>query len=94
MQQATRRLGICAGGAHHTRPRIVCACRKSPKALAKLKRQVRRTKEILSANTAAPLSVEELHGGQDFRATITRDQFETLAGTTLHVLSVPKLHWP
>ena len=29
--------------------------------------QVRRTKEILSANTAAPLSVEELHDGIDYQ---------------------------
>lgn len=34
--------------------------------------QVKRTKEILSANTDAPLSVEELHNGLDFRSTITR----------------------
>lgn len=51
--------------------------------MAKLKRQVRRTKEILSANTAAPLSVEELHGGQDFRATMTRNEFEALAGAVV-----------
>ncbi len=29
--------------------------------------QVRRTKEMLSANTAAPLSVEELYDGKDFQ---------------------------
>ncbi len=29
--------------------------------------QVRRTKEMLSANTAAPLSVEELYDGRDFQ---------------------------
>lgn len=41
--------------------------RKFPKAMAKLKKQVKRTKEILSANTAAPISVESLHGDLDFR---------------------------
>jgi hypoxia up-regulated 1 len=41
---------------------------------------VRRTKEILSANTAAPLNVEELHGGVDFAASIQRAEFEKLAG--------------
>lgn len=41
--------------------------RKFPKAMAKLKKQVKRTKEILSANTAAPMSVESLHGDIDFR---------------------------
>lgn len=48
--------------------------------MAKLRRQVRRTKEILSANTAAPISVEELHGGKDFQSSISRDDFEKLAG--------------
>ncbi|KAK9826508.1 hypothetical protein WJX81_008378 [Elliptochloris bilobata] len=52
----------------------------SPKALAKLRRQVKRTKEILSANSEAPFSVEELMDGIDFRASITRDAFEALAG--------------
>lgn len=41
--------------------------RKSPKAMAKLKKQVKRTKEILSANTAAPMSVESLYDDRDFR---------------------------
>ncbi|CAJ2668459.1 heat shock protein 70 kDa [Trifolium pratense] len=52
--------------------------RKFPKAMAKLKKQVKRTKEILSANTAAPISVESLHGDLDFRSTITREKFEEL----------------
>ena len=42
--------------------------------------QVKRTKEILSANTEAPLSVEELLGGHDFRSSISRTEFERLAG--------------
>lgn len=41
--------------------------RNSPKAMAKLKKQVKRTKEILSANTVAPLSVESLYDERDFR---------------------------
>lgn len=41
--------------------------RKSPKAMAKLKKQVKRTKEILSANTMAPISVESLYDDRDFR---------------------------
>ncbi|BFI40486.1 hypoxia up-regulated 1 [Marchantia polymorpha subsp. ruderalis] len=52
--------------------------RKHPKAMAKLKKQVKRTKEILSANTEAPLSVEALHDDRDFRSTITRKKFEEL----------------
>ncbi|KIZ04287.1 hypothetical protein MNEG_3673 [Monoraphidium neglectum] len=53
--------------------------RQVPKAMAKLKRQVRRTKEILSANSDAPFSVEELHEGRDFQSSIKRADFEELA---------------
>ncbi|KDO64342.1 hypothetical protein CISIN_1g002363mg [Citrus sinensis] len=52
--------------------------RKSPKAMAKLKKQVKRTKEILSANTMAPISVESLYVDIDFRSSITRQKFEEL----------------
>ncbi|KAM7271972.1 hypothetical protein ACFE04_031186 [Oxalis oulophora] len=52
--------------------------RKSPKAMAKLKKQVKRTKEILSANKAAPISVESLYDDRDFKSTITREKFEEL----------------
>ena len=41
--------------------------RKSAKSMAKLKKQVKRTKEILSANTVAPISVESLYDDRDFR---------------------------
>jgi len=44
----------------------------SPRALAKLRRQAKRTKEVLSANSEASFSVEELLDGIDFRASITR----------------------
>lgn len=52
----------------------------SPRAVAKLRKQVKRTKEILSANTEAPISVEELLSGVDFRSRISREQFEEAAG--------------
>ncbi|XP_010540828.1 PREDICTED: heat shock 70 kDa protein 17-like [Tarenaya hassleriana] len=52
--------------------------RKFPKAMAKLKKQVKRTKEILSANSMAPISVESLHDDRDFRSTISREKFEEL----------------
>ncbi|GAA0154559.1 Hsp70 family chaperone [Lithospermum erythrorhizon] len=52
--------------------------RTSPKAMAKLKKQVKRTKEILSANTMALISVESIHDDRDFRSTITREKFEEL----------------
>ncbi|VFQ92692.1 unnamed protein product [Cuscuta campestris] len=52
--------------------------RTSSKAMAKLKKQVKRTKEILSANTAAPISVESFYDDRDFRSSITREKFEEL----------------
>lgn len=54
--------------------------RANPKAMAKLRKQVKRLKEMLSANTEAPISVEEMHDGVDFRATVSRQQLEELAG--------------
>jgi hypoxia up-regulated 1 len=43
--------------------------------MAKLRKQCKKTKEILSANNLAPMSVESLHDGMDFRSTITREKF-------------------
>ncbi|XP_020268798.1 heat shock 70 kDa protein 17 isoform X2 [Asparagus officinalis] len=63
--------------------------RKSPKAMAKLKKQVKRTKEILSANTAAPISVESLYDDIDFRSSITREKFEELCGDLWEQALVP-----
>ncbi|XP_047970827.1 heat shock 70 kDa protein 17 [Salvia hispanica] len=54
--------------------------RKSPKAMAKLKKQVKRTKEILSANMMAPISVESIYDDRDFRSSITREKFEEICG--------------
>lgn len=63
--------------------------RKSAKAMAKLKKQVKRTKEILSANTVAPMSVESLYDDRDFRSTITREKFEELCGDLWEQALVP-----
>ena len=52
----------------------------SPRAIAKLRKQVRKTKEILSANKEAPISVEGMHEDHDFRSSIKRSSFESLAG--------------
>lgn len=48
------------------------ACLGTVQATAKLRRQVKRTKEVLSANSFAPISVEELMEGHDFRSRIDR----------------------
>lgn len=42
--------------------------------------QVKRLKTVLSANSDAHISVEELYGGLDFRSSISRVDFEALAG--------------
>ncbi|XP_015082431.1 heat shock 70 kDa protein 17 [Solanum pennellii] len=63
--------------------------RKSPKAMAKLKKQVKRTKEILSANTAAPISVESIYDDRDFRSSITREKFEELCADLWEKALVP-----
>ena len=51
--------------------------------------QVKRTKEILSANSAAPFSVEELLDGVDYRDSITRDEFEALAAPVVAAAAAP-----
>ena len=51
----------------------------SPKAISKLRKQVRKTKEILSANKEAPMTVEGMHEDVDFRSSIKRSDFERLA---------------
>lgn len=45
---------------------------------------VRRTKEMLSANLDAPFIVEELFNGIDFMSSISRDEFEQIAGAILY----------
>ncbi|ONK81057.1 uncharacterized protein A4U43_C01F24760 [Asparagus officinalis] len=63
--------------------------RKSPKAIAKLKKQVKRTKEILSANTTASILAESLYDDIDFRSSITREKFEELCGDLWEQALVP-----
>eukprot|EP00191_Tetraselmis_sp_GSL018_P000225 CAMPEP_0177610198 /NCGR_PEP_ID=MMETSP0419_2-20121207/19625_1 /TAXON_ID=582737 /ORGANISM="Tetraselmis sp., Strain GSL018" /LENGTH=935 /DNA_ID=CAMNT_0019105435 /DNA_START=222 /DNA_END=3029 /DNA_ORIENTATION=- len=53
--------------------------RSHPKVISKLRKAVRKTKEILSANKLAPVHCEELYDGIDFSSTITREKFEELA---------------
>ena len=48
------------------------------KSMAKMKKQVRRTKEMLSANSNAPFSVEEFYENKDFQSSISREEFEGL----------------
>eukprot|EP01023_Acetabularia_acetabulum_P001729 TRINITY_DN1067_c1_g1_i1.p1 TRINITY_DN1067_c1_g1~~TRINITY_DN1067_c1_g1_i1.p1 ORF type:complete len:530 (-),score=120.92 TRINITY_DN1067_c1_g1_i1:1759-3348(-) len=62
---------------------------KSPKAVAKLRKQVKRTKEILSANQEAPFNVEELYDDKDFSSSITRVKFEELISQVVEKIQKP-----
>jgi len=59
------------------------------RAVGKMRKQVRKTKEILSANKEAPFSVESLHDEIDLRSKITRDEFTTLAGDIFERMTGP-----
>lgn len=62
---------------------------KSPKAMVKLKKQVKRTKEILSATNEAALLVESFYEDRDFRNTITQQKFEELWGDLFEEALLP-----
>ena len=59
------------------------------RAVAKLRKQVRKTKEMLSANKEAPVSVEGMFEDIDFRSTIDRATFEAKAEKTFHRILEP-----
>jgi len=63
--------------------------RKSARSMAKLRKQCKRTKEILSANAEAPISVESLYEEFDFRSSITRAQFEALGAPLFERMAAP-----
>ena len=60
-----------------------------PRAVAKLKKACKKTKEILSANNDAPVSVEGLHDDIDFRSSIKRNAFVKLAGDFFEKAAAP-----
>ncbi|CAE6425141.1 unnamed protein product, partial [Rhizoctonia solani] len=49
-----------------------------PRSMAKLKKEVERTKRLLSHATSAELEIESFYRGRDFSATLTRAKFEQL----------------
>lgn len=51
--------------------------------MAKLLKQAKRVKEVLSANNEAQVSVEEVHGDRDLRTTVSRQQLESLLDARL-----------
>jgi len=62
---------------------------KDKRAVAKLRKQVRKTKEMLSANKEAPVSVEGMFEDIDFRSTIDRATFEAKAEKTFQRMLEP-----
>lgn len=64
--------------------------RKSPKAMEKLKTQIKCTKEILNTNNEAPLSVESIYKDRDFRSTITQQKFEEICGDLFEEALLPE----
>ncbi|KAL1923276.1 uncharacterized protein VTP21DRAFT_8256 [Calcarisporiella thermophila] len=52
---------------------------ENPRAIAKLKKEATRVKEILSANTEMMASIEGLHEDRDFRMKVTRADLERLS---------------
>ncbi|KAJ1984843.1 lumenal Hsp70 protein [Dimargaris verticillata] len=61
----------------------------SPRARMKLLKEANRVKHILNANTEAYSSVENLFEGHDFRTTISREEFESLATDLMDRLTPP-----
>lgn len=49
-----------------------------PQAMTKLQKQAKKTKEILSANKGTQVAIESLLPDYDFRASVTREEFERL----------------
>ncbi|OLL23735.1 Heat shock protein 70 lhs1 [Neolecta irregularis DAH-3] len=69
-------------------PKVKVSIRDSPKALSKLRKEALRVKQILSANQEVAASVESLHEDIDFRAKVTRSEFEiTFAELTTRVVA-------
>lgn len=53
--------------------------RSDARAMAKLRQQAKKTKEILTANSYIPVWIEGLFMDVDFKSTVSREELETLA---------------
>ncbi|BFZ59347.1 lumenal Hsp70 protein [Saitoella coloradoensis] len=63
--------------------------RGNGRAMAKLAKEAVRVKQVLSANTEARLSIESFHEDIDFRARITRAEFESLTADLASRVTLP-----
>jgi hypoxia up-regulated 1 len=60
-----------------------------PQTITKLQKQAKKTKEILSANKESHVAIESLLADFDFRASITRDEFERRTSQLVERALVP-----
>eukprot|EP00189_Rhodosorus_marinus_P012438 CAMPEP_0184745930 /NCGR_PEP_ID=MMETSP0315-20130426/8557_1 /TAXON_ID=101924 /ORGANISM="Rhodosorus marinus, Strain UTEX LB 2760" /LENGTH=843 /DNA_ID=CAMNT_0027218305 /DNA_START=407 /DNA_END=2938 /DNA_ORIENTATION=+ len=63
--------------------------KKIPRVMARLRKEVQRLREVLSANTEAVFNVGSLYDDQDFRLQISRSEFESLAGHLFARVKIP-----
>lgn len=59
------------------------------RAVAKLRKQAQKAKHVLSANTEVHISIEDLLPGTDFKAHITREEFEKASSDVIDRAIVP-----
>jgi len=62
---------------------------KTPRAVGKMRKNVRKTKEVLSANKEAPFSVESFHDEIDLRSSISREAFTEIASDVFQRMTKP-----
>lgn len=62
---------------------------ENPKAMAKLLKEAERVKKILSANSETYAQVENLMDDQDFKAKVTREEFEAMCGDLFERIAAP-----
>eukprot|EP00428_Durinskia_dybowskii_P019552 CAMPEP_0170213858 /NCGR_PEP_ID=MMETSP0116_2-20130129/6555_1 /TAXON_ID=400756 /ORGANISM="Durinskia baltica, Strain CSIRO CS-38" /LENGTH=906 /DNA_ID=CAMNT_0010464413 /DNA_START=121 /DNA_END=2841 /DNA_ORIENTATION=+ len=70
-------------------PKLADGVGKNPRALRKLLAQAAKTKATLSANKAAPFTVESLYQDTDFQATIQREEFDVMCADMFAILTEP-----
>ncbi|CAE7218607.1 hyou1 [Symbiodinium sp. CCMP2592] len=70
-------------------PKLADGVVKNPRALRKLLSQAQKTKTTLSANKAAPFTVESLFEDTDFQAMLKREDFEAMCKDMFERLTQP-----
>lgn len=63
--------------------------RSLPRVMARLRKEGRRAREVLSANVETLVSIPSLHDDLDLRTTLTRDDFEADAAPILRRVAAP-----